>query len=451
MGQPITGTERKTLTLSPASATVDHALAYARQNLGNLVIAALVVIDVVLWLAFLPSRESRPTFTRQMISGMFGSSALILLASSLILATRAPVLEPYFGGLDRMYRWHRQWGIVSLILFLGHLLAHPANPADTGLWRGWMVFAVMAVFVMVAMAPRIPVLRDIIRLPYPMWRMSHRNLGPFLLIGVAGSVLMDSPIRGSLVLSTYVGAAALAGLAACLYKVPLYGLLKRKYNYVVESVRRLNDTILEITLSPEGQQLSFQAGQFLFVSFHGNRLLSEPHPFTITSAPRTSQFRLTVKGSGDYTRYLQTHLRAGTQATVEGSYGRFSYKTGSHRQVWVAGGIGVAPFLSWIGDFGGQPQRDIDFYYCVRRPEEAVYLDEIEQAAARHSHFRRHVVYSQQEGHLTAERIVATSGQVMGRDLYLCGPAAMILALQRQFKKLGVSGRNIHFEEFSLR
>ena len=42
MGQSITGTERKTLTLSQVSVIVDHALAYARaHDLAPMTVAAL--------------------------------------------------------------------------------------------------------------------------------------------------------------------------------------------------------------------------------------------------------------------------------------------------------------------------------------------------------------------------------------------------------------------------
>ena len=63
------------------------------------------------------------------------------------------------------------------------------------------------------------------------------------------------------------------------------------------------------------------------------------------------EIKLAVKASGDFTQYMQAHLQAGMEADVEGGYGMFDYRTGSREQLWIAGGIGLTPFLSWIRDF----------------------------------------------------------------------------------------------------
>ena len=84
--------------------------------------------------------------------------------------------------------------------------------------------------------------------------------------------------------------------------------------------------------------------------------------------------RLSVKASGDWTQYLYDHLKPGMLARVDGSYGMFNYKTGGKQQIWIAGGIGLTPFLSWIRDFNGQPSDyEIDFYYCMRVPEDGLF------------------------------------------------------------------------------
>ena len=129
----------------------------------------------------------------------------------------------------------------------------------------------------------------------------------------------------------------------------------------------------------------------------------------------------------------------------------FEYNRGAKQQVWIAGGIGITPFLSWIRDFGIQIEPTIDFYYTVRGPEEVLYLEEINEAIERHSNFRLHLTYSNKDGRLSAEKIVASSGPLDDKDIYLCGPFALTEALSRQFIGLGVPARRIHYEEFSFR
>ncbi|MFZ8991027.1 MAG: SUMF1/EgtB/PvdO family nonheme iron enzyme, partial [Pseudohongiellaceae bacterium] len=78
----------------------------------------------------------------------------------------------------------------------------------------------------------------------------------------------------------------------------------------------------------------------------------ESHPFTISSAPAEDVLRLTIKASGDFTRALHQTLKAGDGAIVMGAYGMFDYKTGRPDQIWIAGGIGLTPFLAFIRDGG---------------------------------------------------------------------------------------------------
>jgi len=95
-----------------------------------------------------------------------------------------------------------------------------------------------------------------------------------------------------------------------------------------------------------------------------------------------------------FTHDLHTGLQAGAHARIDGGYGMFDYKSGGSRQVWIAGGIGVTPFLSWVRDFGGSLDFEIDFFYTVRSPDEALFLDEFQAAARRYSSFHLYPVFS---------------------------------------------------------
>jgi predicted ferric reductase len=104
---------------------------------------------------------------------------------------------------------------------------------------------------------------------------------------------------------------------------------------------------------------------------------------------------------------------------VDGPYGEFNYRTGSARQLWIAAGIGITPFLSWIRDFERQPlDREVDFFYTTNVPEEALFLDEIEKAS-RQQGFRAHVSHSARDGRLSVARVIAASGEVADRDIYM--------------------------------
>ena len=96
--------------------------------------------------------------------------------------------------------------------------------------------------------------------------------------------------------------------------------------------------------------------------------------------------------------------------------------------------------------------RDVNFYYTVRHPEEALFLDEIEAAAEKNPRLKAHIRYSAVDGSLTAEEIIENAGgNVQHHDIYICGPLPMVQAFTRKFREQGVSGERIHFEEFNFR
>jgi predicted ferric reductase len=180
--------------------------------------------------------------------------------------------------------------------------------------------------------------------------------------------------------------------------------------------------------------------------------LNESHPFTISSAPQEDVLRLTVKASGDFTRALFGNLKPGMDAVVEGAHGMFDYKSGGQKQIWIAGGIGLTPFLSFLRDMKDTLAHDVDLYYTVRHKDEALFLSEIEAAAKKNPRLKPHIRFTATDGSLTIEEIVRNAGgDVSGHHVYMCGPLAMVQAFEKKFKALGVPAQNIHFEEFNFR
>ena len=209
---------------------------------------------------------------------------------------------------------------------------------------------------------------------------------------------------------------------------------------------------MEVTLTPEGKRPRFTAGQFAFISFPRTQGLKEPHPFTVASSPNEDNLRFAIKASGDWTRRLITQLESGARARVDGCYGRFNYKTGGPDQIWIAGGIGVTPFISWIRDFSQETAANVDFFYTVRSREDLLFLNEIGLAPFQSDNFRAHSRISSEEGNLSVQEIVSLSqGDIQDKHVYMCGPIGMMIAMERDFKKLGVPGKNIHYEEFNFR
>jgi predicted ferric reductase len=226
-------------------------------------------------------------------------------------------------------------------------------------------------------------------------------------------------------------------------------LLARQHLYTVKTVRRLNEEVLEIALTPRRRRVAFVPGQFVFVTFYGDGIPHEAHPFTICTVPKQKEMALTVKVAGDFTDLLYRQLHSGMSAKVEGPYGRFDYRAGSRRQVWLAGGVGVVPFLSWARYMAHTHDQDhqITFYYCVHSRSDAVHYQEFARLAAQLDNLNVKLVCSEEKRHLR----VADIGEVKDQDVFMCGPKRFTSDLERQFRERGVPGERIYFEDFEFR
>jgi predicted ferric reductase len=231
----------------------------------------------------------------------------------------------------------------------------------------------------------------------------------------------------------------------------------RRRRYRVVAVNRLDENVTEFELEPLGTPLAFAPGQFLFVCFHspaldeqfGLLLRNQFHPFSITSAPDEGTLRITVKAVGDYTRAMRL-LEPGAEAVVEGPYGSFGTETDNERQVWIAGGIGVTPFLSMARSLNGTRPQEVDFYYCVENEPEAHFLDELRSIARERDGLRVVVVPRDTDGFLTGERLAAENEELTSSDVLVCGPPAMIDSLRPQLAARGLPRDRFHAEEFGF-
>jgi predicted ferric reductase len=121
-------------------------------------------------------------------------------------------------------------------------------------------------------------------------------------------------------------------------------------------VRQAGAGITEIALAPLGRPASFIPGQFAMVYLEAIDGWHR-HPFTITSAPGDHLSSFAIKALGDDTSQLPAAVQPGMPAVIRGPFGRFSHQKGTSRQVWIAGGIGVTAFLSWLRAIDEQPLR----------------------------------------------------------------------------------------------
>jgi ferredoxin-NADP reductase len=118
----------------------------------------------------------------------------------------------------------------------------------------------------------------------------------------------------------------------------------------------------------------------------------------------------------------------------------------------VAGGIGITPLRAMLDGF--DQSDDVVLLYRVATAEDTVFVDEL-RAFVQRPNIRIHVIAGSEIGDDRTDLLSVPALQkgvpdVRERDCFVCGPPAMITALSRRLKLLGVPPAQIHYERFEL-
>jgi predicted ferric reductase len=393
-------------------------------------------------------------------------SALVgytILALQFVITGRFSWLEAPFG-LDVLLVFHRAMALIATAALLVHpvLIAWGEGwPLLAGPRVHWYIWVGRVALVLLLVQVLASASRRIVRLPYERWRRLHNVFAPTILtLGlVHGVAAGDDGLGGGLV----VWAALFAAALGCW----LYGRLVRprlllRHPFRVVEVKSEAPRVWTLTLQAHDQRrFHFVPGQFQFVRLHGTDVASEEHPFSIASSPtRAGRISLTIRESGDFTAGIG-HVRPGDLATVHGPFGRFSHRlhAGEGRLVFVAAGVGITPFMSMLRFMRDRREaRSVLLVYASRQPADVIFRDELKAIEVCGFPDLRiiHVLsdppasWDGEAGRLDADRLARLCGGIEGDAFYLCCPPPMTDSLIRGLRRLGVSLRRIHTDQFSL-
>ncbi|PKD44049.1 ferric reductase-like transmembrane domain-containing protein [Rhodohalobacter barkolensis] len=428
-----------------------------KREMGPWLFWGTALLVIPLWMISFPESTIRQNLKPFFVYGsqVTAWTGFALFALTFVLSARLKWLEDYFGGLDKMYHLHHSMGKIAVLLLLIHpiMLAFRWVPEDTGrlIWYlfpvhnrfeinigSWALWGLILLMIFTLL----------IKLPYDKWKISHKFMGLFFILGVIHIYFLGLSLSTNPALVIYLSVLSVMGITAWVYKSVVFDFVVKKSRFRVAKVERLNDKVIEIVLKPIDEVLSYTPGQFYFFSFHAEGISHESHPYTVCDMTKEGEITILVKALGDYTKQLHRELKTGATALLEGPYGRFDYQNGKPNQVWIGGGVGIAPFISWANDLKRQNKSDlnVDLYYCVNTEKEATHLPLFRELENQMETFRVHLLRADIEGFFKPEVIQSISE----KDFFICGPGDMIKALLPKLIKLGVPKRSIHFEDFDF-
>ncbi len=383
-----------------------------------------------------------------LMSQYIGCVALIAMGVSQFLALRLRWQQMIFGPLDQIYQLHKWLGIIAITAILLHdtvdadidglgaetLLTEFAETLGELSLYGFLVLVVLSIATYV---------------PYHLWRWTHRLMGAFFAASSLHYLFILKPFEVLDPLGLYVGGFCILGILSYLITLLPFSLLGGRHVYRVASVEQTGEAVA-VSVEPEKKGMKHRAGQFAFVHFPG-RGKNEVHPFTISKAPEGDRtLRFTFKPLGDDTRRLAHEVVPGDVVRVSPAYGRFE-RRGKKPEVWIAGGIGVTPFIAFAQSLK-KTDPPVDFFYSVSDASKAAHLQDFANVAERCPNFRMHLVESSKTGRLNVDLIEARVEAAMSDvTVYYCGSDSMRKDLQAGLVANGLPYRRFKYEVFEIR
>lgn len=204
----------------------------------------------------------------------------------------------------------------------------------------------------------------------------------------------------------------------------------------------------------QAQDLSFLAGQYVNVAIPGTALTRS---YSFSSAPGASEASFVVRNvpGGRMSSFLSEQAQVGQAIEFSGPYGSFYLREVQRPILMLAGGTGIAPFLSML-DVLAQAgfTQSVRLVFGVTNEIDLVALDQLDAIAAAHPNFSYRTCVAAAESqhprkgyvtqHIESEWLYG--GEV---DVYLCGPVGMVDAVKTWLTDIQVQPRQFLYEKFS--
>lgn len=231
------------------------------------------------------------------------------------------------------------------------------------------------------------------------------------------------------------------------------------------SARLVTPRVRELVFERDGAPFNFQSGQWVSVVLPLNddkgRPLRRSYSVASVPAPGASRFELVVtKVDGGIGSTFLHELAVGAKVEVKGPQGMFLRPVDVGPSLFIATGTGVAPFRGMIHDalVAGRTEP-LWILFGVRTLNDAMYREEFEALAAKHSNVRLMLSLSRPtDGWSGRTGYVQTHALSLWNELkaltptphaYVCGVKKMLLEVREVLKTQGGADRKqLHLESY---
>ncbi|WP_120429668.1 benzoate 1,2-dioxygenase electron transfer component BenC [Acinetobacter baylyi] len=221
-------------------------------------------------------------------------------------------------------------------------------------------------------------------------------------------------------------------------------------------VENLSDSTItfDIQLDDGQPDIPFLAGQYVNVTLPGT---TETRSYSFSSQPgnRLTGFVVRNVPQGKMSEYLSVQAKAGDKMSFTGPFGSFYLRDVKRPVLMLAGGTGIAPFLSMLQVLEQKgSEHPVRLVFGVTQDCDLVALEQLDALQQKLPWFEYRTVVAHTEsqherkGYVTGhiENDWLNGGEV---DVYLCGPVPMVEAVRSWLDTQGIQPANFLFEKFS--
>ena len=180
--------------------------------------------------------------------------------------------------------------------------------------------------------------------------------------------------------------------------------------------------------------------------------------FTVRFAPPPAGSQLPPGAGSSY----MCGLQPGDRISFRGPAGEFHLIDSDREKILIGGGAGMAPLKSMVLHLleNKRWKGKLRFWYGARTQQEILYRDEFESLFQRYANFEWQVALSDAADdrkwggyfglihEVVFDRVLKDHASLTECEFYLCGPPPMLVATRQLLRDLGVSDRNVRFDDF---
>lgn len=227
--------------------------------------------------------------------------------------------------------------------------------------------------------------------------------------------------------------------------------LEAKIKAIVQRTYNVKSFRLEVS-----SDIDFKAGQFLQVALKTNPELKRY--LSISSSPTEKGYIEFTKKitESEFSKTLDS-LKIGDPVIIKYPFGNFVVKDSYTKIAFLSGGIGITPIRS-ICKYVVDKQSDIDIVlvYANRTINDIAFREDFDEMQRQYSKLKVVHMLSQaaegfksKVGRINSQMIKEEMPDYAERKFYLCGPPAMVEAMEKILtEELVVSQENIITENF---